>query len=113
MRHTLKKSDRIIYLIHKLQNRYLTKNHKFGIELPKTVDEAHDIDKNNGNKLWTDEIAQDMKNVNIAFDITHNGEHVPNSNKQIRFHIIFDAKMENFRRKKRLVAGGHMTKTPN
>ena len=30
----------------------------------------------------------------------------------MKCHMIFDVKMEDFRRKARLVAGGHMTKAP-
>ena len=38
VKHVLKKKDRIIGNIRKLQGRYLKKSHKFGIKLPKTVD---------------------------------------------------------------------------
>ena len=31
---------------------------------------------------------------------------------EIKFHLIFDVKMEDFCRKERLVAGGHMTESP-
>ena len=41
-----------------------------------------------------------------------NNEEVPIGYKFIRCHMIFDVKMEDFRRKSRLVAGGHMTDTP-
>ena len=41
------------------------------------------------------------------------GERVQNGHKQIRCHMIFDVKMEDFRRKAILVADGHMTKTPS
>ena len=55
-----------------------------------------------------------MKNVRIAFD-TYDGDiddlvgyHF------VKCHMIFDVKMgENFRRKARIVAGGHMTTLPS
>jgi hypothetical protein len=37
---------------------------------------------------------------------------VPIGSQKIPCHMIFDIKMEDFRRKVRLVAGGHMTKAP-
>ena len=45
VRHTLNKSDTIISLVQKIQTRYLKKTHKFGIELPKTVAETHELEK--------------------------------------------------------------------
>ena len=41
-------------------------NEKFGISLPKTVQEAYDLDKLNGNTLWADAIAKEMKNMKVA-----------------------------------------------
>ena len=53
-----------------------------------------------------------MKNVRIALNILPNGKSAPSGYKQIRCHMIFDIKIEDFRRKARLVAGGHMTEAP-
>ena len=53
-----------------------------------------------------------MKNVRIAFKILKDGEQPPPGHQFIRCHMIFDIKMEDFRRKARLVAGGHMTDAP-
>ena len=48
-----------------------------------------------------------------AFKILEKGEDLPNRNYQfVRCHMVFDVKMEDFRRKARLVAGGHMTEAP-
>jgi hypothetical protein len=41
--------------------------HKFGIELPKTVKEALELDKKKGNTFWADAIAKEMKGVCVAF----------------------------------------------
>jgi hypothetical protein len=40
---------------------YLKRTHKFGIEVPKTVKEALAPDRKNGNTLWADAIAIEMK----------------------------------------------------
>ena len=48
------------------------KTHKFGIRVPKTVEEAKRLDQENGDHQWWDAIFQEMKNVRIAFD-TYDG----------------------------------------
>jgi hypothetical protein len=58
--HVLKKRDRIISLVRKRNPCYLKRMHKFGIELPKTVKEAFELDRKNGNTLWADAIAKEM-----------------------------------------------------
>ena len=50
--HVLKKRDRIISMVKRRSARYLKRTHKFGIKVPKTVQEAHDLDQNNGNTFW-------------------------------------------------------------
>jgi hypothetical protein len=47
-----------------------------------------------------------------AFCIADDGEVIPIGHQQIRCHMIFDVKREDFRRKARLVAGGHTTAAP-
>ena len=42
----------------KRQTRYLKKTHKFGIDMPKTVKEAAELDTKNGDTKWMDEIAK-------------------------------------------------------
>ena len=49
VQHALKKRDRIIVSIRKWQTQYLKRSHKFGIELPKTVEEAYALDAKSGN----------------------------------------------------------------
>ena len=113
MKHFLKKRERIISLVKRRNTRYLKRTHKFGIELPKkTVPEALAIDRKNGNTLWADAIAKEMKNVRVAFKILPDGEKAPIGYQKIPCHMVFDIKMEDFRRKARLVAGGHKTDAP-
>ena len=94
------------------QAKYLKKNFKFGIEVPRTVREAYELDKKNGNTLWADAIKKEMENVRVAFQIFEDGEQVPIGYQQVRCHMIFDIKQDDFRRKARLVAGGHTTEAP-
>ena len=56
-----------------------------------------------------------MRNVHPAFEVFEGQvENIPKDYQFMRCHMIFDVKFgENFRCKARLVAGGHMTDTPN
>jgi hypothetical protein len=80
--------------------------------MSKTVKEALALDRKNGNTLWTDAIAKEMKEVCIAFNILPDGHSAPIGYQKIPCHMIFDVKIEDFRQKARLVAGGHRTKAP-
>ena len=53
-----------------------------------------------------------MSKVRVAFKTLGDNETVPPTFQEIRCHLIFDVKMEDFRRKARFVAGGHTTETP-
>jgi hypothetical protein len=53
--HVLKKRNRIIASVTK---RYHKFTHKFGIQVPKTWDEAVKLDEVNGNTLWQDAIRK-------------------------------------------------------
>jgi hypothetical protein len=64
--YTLKKRKRIITAVNK---RVLKKTHKFGIRVPRTVEEALRIDLENGNTLWEDALNKEMGNVRVPFDI--------------------------------------------
>jgi hypothetical protein len=110
--HVLKKRDQTTSLVCQRTTRYLKRTHKFGIEVPKTVKEDLDLDRKNGNTLWADAIAKEMNEVCIAFNILPDGHSAPIGYQKIPCHMIFDMKMEDFRQKARLVAGGHWTKAP-
>jgi hypothetical protein len=101
-------------IIAKVKSKYWVRTHKFGIRVPKSVAEAKRLDKSNGDTLWWDAICKEMKNVPIAFEeFEGDVSAIPPGYQEIRCHMIFDIKMgENFRRKARMVADGHRTKTP-
>jgi hypothetical protein len=88
---TLKCRNRIIAAVN---NRYVRKTHKFGVETPKLVKEALAIDEKNGNKLWFEVINKEMKNVKVAFNILEEEESIPVGYKLIPCHMIFDVKMD-------------------
>jgi Reverse transcriptase (RNA-dependent DNA polymerase) len=104
----LRRRDRII---SKVKTKYWKRTHKFGIQIPKSVAEALQIDRETGTTFWFDAIMKEMKNVMPAFKVLNDDEKVPIGYQHIRCHMIFDVKMD-FTRKARFVAGGHMTTTP-
>ena len=66
MSHTLKNRDAIICSTRK---RIAKTTHKYGIEIPTSWDHAVKIDTKNGNHLWRDALAKEMRNVGVAFDV--------------------------------------------
>ena len=105
----LKKRMRVISLVKRINARYLNKTHKFVIEVPKSVAQAYTLDKKNGNNLWENAIAKDMKDVRPTFKKLEDGEIVPIGYQRVNCHMIFDIKTEDLRWTTRLVAGGHVT----
>ena len=108
----LKKRNRIIA---KVKSKYWVKTHKFGIKIPKTVEEARAIDAENGNTLWWDAICEEIRNVRPVFEKWDKNEsEIPVGYQEIKYHLIFDIKMgENFCRKAHFVAGGRTTEVPS
>ena len=90
---TLKRRKRIIAAVN---NRYYKRTHKFGIEVPKTFSDCLRIDKENGNTLWQDAVRKEMSKVRIAFQAIGDAEDPPPTYQEIRCHLIYDVKMENF-----------------
>ena len=73
----LKKRDAIIYLVKNRKPQYLKRTQKFDVELPKSVADAHAIDKKNGNTFWADGITKEVKNVRVTFDVVPDGHCIP------------------------------------
>ena len=77
VKHVLKKRDRIIASVRKRQTRYLKRRDKFGIEHPKTVEEAYALDAKDGNTFWADVISKEMENIKVAFESYQMGNQYP------------------------------------
>ena len=69
-----KERDRIIAAVNK---RYHKCSHKFGIEIPKTVKRAIEIDRENGNTFWQDALANEMVALQVAFKIFEGESKIP------------------------------------
>ena len=100
----MKKRNRILA---KVKSKYWLRSHKFGIRIPKSVEEAKEVDNQNGNTLWWDAICKEMRNVQPAFEVVEGTKDRLSIGYQfMKCHMIFDVKFgENFRRKACLVAG--------
>ena len=107
--YTLKQRYRIIAAVNK---RYLKRTHKYGIEVPKTIQEALEIDRCTGTTFWRDAIQLEMTNVDVAFEDLDDDAKLPPGYQLMKCHLVFDIKMGSLKRKARLVAGGHMTEDP-
>ena len=109
--YTLKKHNRIVA---KVKSKYWIRTHKFGVRIPKSVQEAKELDHQNGNSLWWEAICKEMKNVRPAFEVWEKDiSQIPPGYQQIKCHMVFDVKMgENLHQKARFVVGGHTTETP-
>ena len=112
VKHVLKKRDRIVASIKKWQTRYIKKNHKFGMELPKNMEQALAPDAKNGNTLLADAVSKEMEKVRVAFEVLPDRKPVPIGSQFVQCHVVFDNKMDDFRCKARLVAVGSIPKAP-
>ena len=94
--HVLKKRQRIIAAVNK---RYHEMTHKFGIKVPKPVEEALALDRENGNDLWWKAIQKEMSAVKVTFKILENDDKPPIGSQYMKCHMVFSIKMEDFSRK--------------
>jgi Reverse transcriptase (RNA-dependent DNA polymerase) len=105
---TLRTRDRII---SKVNTRYLRREVKYGIAVPKSVTEALKLDQESGTTHWADAIKREMKVILPAMKILDHGSKPPVGYQRIPCHMVFDVKID-FQRKARYVGGGHVTQPP-
>jgi hypothetical protein len=84
--------------------------YKFGIQVPKGIKNAIDLDKKNGNQLLQEAVNTDLKQLTDyqSFIVVDLGEDIPTGYQKIPYHMVFDVKYD-LRHKARLVAGGNWT----
>lgn len=92
------------------RNKKNTNREKFGIKIPNNVREALILHRLNKNNLCVEAMAKEIGALHTAMCFKyHQGHHKFDSNYQYApLRMIFDIKKEDFRRKARLVAGGHV-----
>jgi hypothetical protein len=86
---TIKKRNQLIKAVKKC---YFRENQKYGIELPKTVKRALEIDRETETTFWKDAIQKEMGAVWKTFDILEEGAASPIGHKMIKVHMVFDIK---------------------
>ena len=82
---------------------------QFGIQVPRNVKEAYELDKKNGNNNWADAMKAEIDSLNEFNTFKDKGK-IPylDGHKNIIVHFVFAVKHD-LRHKARLVAGGHLT----
>ncbi len=58
--------------------------HKFGLKLPKNIQQAQDIDRGNSNTFCQDAIATEMNNLQVAFRLVKDEDKIP-----VQQHVSF------------------------
>jgi hypothetical protein len=103
--YTLRKHDRIISAV---KARVKCVTHKYGVEIPRTVEEAYKLDEKNGNTFWHhDSINKEMANLKVTFDIMDDSESLlPGWSHATNGHMVFDVHMT-LEQKARRVQDGH------
>ena len=104
-------------ILAKIKSKYWIRTHKYGIEIPKNVKRAKEIDEFNHNTIWWDAIMKEMKNVWPDFEEWEGtASDIHAAYQKVTCHMIFDVKMLDsdgiFKGKSRYVAGVHTTETP-
>ncbi|WP_288992974.1 polyprotein of Ty1/Copia retrotransposon [uncultured Marinobacter sp.] len=106
--YTLRKRD---IILSKMNARIRKTTHKYGIEIPTSVENAMVIDRSNNNTLWKDALAKEMTEVGVAFEVLEEGIKAPTGWSKVTGHLVWDVKMD-FTRKARWVLDGHRTPNP-
>ena len=106
--YVLRKRD---IILSKIKARIRKTTHKFGIEIPTSVEEAYRLDEDNNNTFWRDALAKEMTNVGIAFEVLEAGAKPPPGWSKASGHLVWDLKMD-FTRKARWVLDGHKQADP-
>lgn len=89
--YMLKKADQIICSI---KSRIKVTTHKYGIEIPKSIDDAKRLDEQNVNMFWMDALTKEMTNVSVAFNIPKRSESPPPGYKKTSGYLVWDVKMD-------------------
>ena len=55
-------------ILSKVKSKYWQRTHKYGIEIPKSISHAKQLDAKNNNTLWWDAICDEMATIRVAFE---------------------------------------------
>ena len=87
--------------------------YQFGVQVPRSVQEAYKLDQENGNELWRQAMDAEINQLLDYETFVDKGmiQSAPEGYQLIKCRMIFAVKQDG-RRMGCLVAGGHMTKHP-
>ena len=103
--YTMQKRDIILSVI---KSRICKSTHKYGIDIPTSIDHVHGLDKENGNNFWRDANATKMHSPGVEFIVLPEVQNPPVRWSNVTGHLIRDVKMD-FYRKTRWVLDGKKT----
>jgi hypothetical protein len=86
--------------------------YKYGIQMPKSIREAHELDKKTSTDYWHHAIVKEMIKNASAFKFLELDESVPIGSTWIPCNMIFDVKAD-LMQKARFAARGHWTDLPS
>jgi hypothetical protein len=69
--------------------------YKFGIQVPKVIKNAIDLDKKNGNQLWQETIKRQLKQLTDyqTFIVLDSGEDIPTGYQKFPYHMVLTSNM--------------------
>ena len=104
-----RKARRVCRRAQKKHKDFGTTTIKFGVEVPRTVREALEFDKKNGDHKWAEAIQKEMQGLydHKTFKFLDPNEQIPNNYQQAPLRMIFDMKPD-LRHKAWSVTGGHV-----
>lgn len=98
-------------IVSKLKSKHWERTHKYGIHIPKSVEDSYVIDDIDGYTFWGDTLREEMKKIKEAVYVHDGSPEELIGFQKITGHIICKVKLgEGFRRKARFVVDGHKTR---
>ena len=87
---------------------------KFGYQVPRNLQDAYKLDKENGNSKWAAAIRVEVNKLKAydVFEAMTEGSRAPEGYSRIPLHWVFDVKHD-FRHRARIVAGGYVAPIPD
>ena len=88
--HILKKRQ-VIFATFKKRIRKTT--HKYGIEIPTSVEHTYELHRRNGDNLWKEALEMEMYNIGVAFEALEDEKSAPVGYTKVSGHLIWSVKM--------------------
>ena len=87
-------SEKRQVILAALKKRIRRTTHKYGIEIPTSVEHSYELDRRNGNNLWKAAHEMEMYNIGVAFEILEDEKSAPAGYTKVSGHLFWSVKME-------------------